>query len=426
MIHENRRSLAAFTLLEIMIALTVLSIVMTALLFTLSRMENISQQQITISEVQQSARAAHDEIVRMTRMAGRGGLQQDRGRLGRAIVVRNNAGIGAEPREVVTGVSDPPMAMEGTDILTVRGVMNSELVAVNYRDPTTSSYDDSTGIGFVTIPLTTPTGITQDLTALIDANNDGLEEALVLIDAIDASTYGVARLIPGGSIADDATEIRLQFDTQGGRGPDYAILSRDFDGDAAFPELNAVAFVGVLEEYRFYIRDDDDLGPVMSRARVFPNTDAPWNDDEDEVQVDYAIGIVDLQVALAFDSTIEGTFDDDNNATGPDDVIAEYDRDSSTDDDWLFNQTADDATEALWSGPWLPEAGAIEERPSLFAIRVSTLAMARGIERGHPSELIDGLEDRDYGIGVDDPINGHPNRSKRKRLLTTVIKPRNL
>ena len=52
--------------------------------------------------------------------------------------------------------------------------------------------------------------------------------------------------------------------------------------------------------------------------------------------------------------------------------------------------------------------------------------MAQKIERGHPSELMDGLEDRDYTTAAADPVNGDPNRLKRKRLLQTVIKPRNL
>ena len=140
--------------------------------------------------------------------------------------------------------------------------------------------------------------------------------------------------------------------------PDYALLSRDFDGDAAFPDLNGVAFVGILEEYRYYVRDDEDLGPLMSRARVFPNTEIAWRNDDDQLRVDYALGVIDLQVALAFDSDIEGSFDDDDNATGTDDQVVEHDRDSSTADDWLFNQPDDDPTEEIWAGPWVPELGA--------------------------------------------------------------------
>ena len=416
---------AGFTLLEVLIAMAVLSIVMGAMLFTLTRMEVVSNQQLTITEVQQSARAAHDEVVRMVRMAGRGGLQQDRARLGRALVVRNNVGTSGELREVATGAGDPPLAMVDTDILTVRGVLTSDLITVNYTDATTSSYDPDTGIGYVNVSLVTPTGLPQDLTSLTDAIDDGIEEALVLVDAIDASTYGVARLVPAGSsVTGDG--VRLQFDTLGGRGPEYSGLSRNFDGSSTFPELNAVAFVGVLEEYRYYVRDDEDLGPVMSRARVFPNTETPWNDDEDELTVDYAIGVVDLQVAYAFDSTYQGQFEDDDNATGTDDEIVEFDRDSSANDDWLFNQPTDDATQEIWSGPWLPEDDATEVKPTLYAVRVSTLAMAQEIERGHPADLMDGLEDREYTNAADHPVNGTTSRSKRKRLLQTVVKPRNL
>lgn len=427
-VHECRgrsRRLAGFTLLEILISLAVLSVVMGATLFTLTRMDALSHQQLTITEVQQSARAAHDEIVRMTRMAGRGGLQQDQGPLGRAIVVRNNAGLDGVPTEVASAAGDPPEAMVGTDILIVRGVMTSDLLTVNYQDITTSSYDPSTGTGSVTISAVTRTGVAQDLTPLTSAITGDVEEAIVIIDALDTATYGVARLVPSGSSI-DATSVTVEFDTQDGYGPDYAQLSRDFDGDAEFPDLNNVAFVGVLEEYRYYVRDDEDLGPVMSRARVFPNTETAWRNDDSQLQVDYALGVVDLQVALAFDSSIDGSFDDDDNGVGLDDEVVEQDRSSSTPDDWLYNQPNDDPSEELWAGPWVPEVGALAVKPNLFAIRVSTLAMAHQIERGHPSELLQGLEDRDYTTDADDPINGEIPRLKRKRLLQTVIKPRNL
>ena len=135
--------------------MTVLTVVMGAVLFTLTRMETLSHQQLTVTEVQQSARAAHDEVVRMVRMAGRGGLQQDTGPLGRAIQVRNNAGLAGVSQEVAAATGDPPEAMEGTDILIVRGVMNSDLMAVNYADPTSSSYDPVVGTGSVTLSMVT-------------------------------------------------------------------------------------------------------------------------------------------------------------------------------------------------------------------------------------------------------------------------------
>jgi len=48
-----------------------------------------------------------------------------------------------------------------------------------------------------------------------------------------------------------------------------------------------VAYVAILEEYRFYVREDhaisgnatSDLTPVLSRARFYPGTDQPYAAD---------------------------------------------------------------------------------------------------------------------------------------------------
>lgn len=413
-----------FSLLEVLVALTVVSVVMAALLLTFTRMETLSETQLTITEVQQSARAAHDEVLRMVRMAGRGGLQQDRAALGRALLVRNNVGLSTEPRAIADS-ADAPLAVEGTDVVVVRGVLTTNLLAVDYRDRSTSDYDSGSGVGTLVVSAKLPTGRYQDLSVLLDAAAAGTEEALVLIDAIDSSTYGVAQLVPS-SVTGDAGGVRLRFETQSERGEIYAQLSRNFDGEAVFPDLNAVAFVGVLEEYRYYVREAEDLGPTLARARLYPNTEEAYAGDDEQLAVDYATGVVDLQVALAFDSAHLGAIDDDDDAEGTDDEIVEHDRDNSEDDDWLFNQPSDDVTDEMWSGPWLPDEDATLPRPTLFAVRVSTLAMAGQIERGHPSPLLPGLEDHDYDTDADDPINGDPHRLKRKRLLQTVIKPRNL
>ena len=64
--------------------------------------------------------------------------------------------------------------------------------------------------------------------------------------------------------------------------------------------LSSVATVGMLEEYRIYVRDPDpDPVPSLAVARVYPNTDAVNNAlDPNAAAVDIADGISELQVAL--------------------------------------------------------------------------------------------------------------------------------
>ena len=60
--------------------------------------------------------------------------------------------------------------------------------------------------------------------------------------------------------------------------------------------LTTVAYVGLLEEYRFYVREDhaisgnaaSDLTPVLSRARFYPGTDQVYAADTSNFKQDIA------------------------------------------------------------------------------------------------------------------------------------------
>ena len=107
-------------------------------------------------------------------------------------------------------------------------------------------------------------------------------------------------------------------------------------------DVTSVAYVGILEEHRFYVRQMFDTGPNrtldaahrFSRARVFPGTDRPWrglgddsavgDPDHPSWSMDVADNIMDLQVALAFDSPRGGgSMSDDFDDVGNDDRIFE-------------------------------------------------------------------------------------------------------
>src|SRR4029077_2488897 len=82
----------------------------------------------------------------------------------------------------------------------------------------------------------------------------------------------------------------------------------------AYPAgLKSVNYVGLLEEYKFYVRNDhinpDDATtqpmPKLARARLFPGTATPAGYAAN-AHVDVADNILDLQVALGFDTTNAG------------------------------------------------------------------------------------------------------------------------
>ena len=81
--------------------------------------------------------------------------------------------------------------------------------------------------------------------------------------------------------------------------------------------LNTAVYVGLLEEYRFYVRQpdgrpmclpgDDPIPaspPKLSMARMFPGTETPYLDMLSNLAVDLADNILDMQLGLAFDTTL--------------------------------------------------------------------------------------------------------------------------
>lgn len=183
-------------------------------------------------------------------------------------------------------------------------------------------------------------------------------------------------------------------------------------------DFGAVAFVGVLEEHRFYIRQEfktapngtQDLASMFTRARVYPGTDLPWRgpDDDDDVEddahpswrVDVADNIVDLQVALGFNTP--------NGGSGDSHLFESAD---GVDDDWLYNNI-DEADPSTWVG---------DHR--LLFIRLTTLARTDRRDTWYQSPPLVRVEDHDLTTSQ---FNSETDRMFRYRPLQTFIDMRNL
>lgn len=387
---------AGFTLIEILVSLVVMVVVLVGLLALLEFNSRVAKAQINVADMQQSLRVVQADMVRMARMAGRGGLPPRRPAgatypgmplpAGPAVEVQNNV-----PAGTMIGGDPQASVVPSTDVLTVRGVLTTPFYQVN---ASSDGSIPSTGNGNITVRATSPTGVTQNLQPLIDAINSGQPEGILLVSAADDAIHAVVELT-GGTVSSDNVVLNLTT-TNGEHTSEYLQLSPD----GAYPAaLTSVVALGILEEYQYYVRDGDPA-PRLSRARLYPRTGAAYAGAASNLRADVADNILDLQVALGIDrdgtERIEDTQDEN--------------------DDWLFNAPADDPTSALWNDPSWP----------LYYLRITTLARTDRIDPRYVSPAIDAIEDRVYNEPEVPAQDDRLARSYRRRQLQTVVDLRNL
>lgn len=436
---RRRAQQAGFSVVELIVALALTTVVLIGVARFFDSAQTVYVGQMNVAEMQQAARGSLRDMQRYIRTLGRGGFPAASVTRplpgGLAVAVRNN--VVADTR-ILTGSTNPlvPIVAEGTDVLTVRGVFASPIYQVNHTDPNTlQRVGGQPLLGDVFLRSTTPTSVPQDLSVVIDivtrsqADADNpIKEALLLTSPLDPGIYGVVELDPLNSDISDPTNIRLRF-----RLADPAVdsdqrLANHYDAlnpNGAFPlELfeSRVGFVGVLEEYRFYIREEYEVpgdnmtawAPRLSKARVYPATQLPYRGDYDYLSLDVATRVLDLQIALGCDSSNK-----DPLVAVEDDVNFQiYETADGKNDDWLFNGTDDDPMAKPWNNL---DPG--DDYPDLYFVRVTALVRSRQADRGQLARLITSLEDRDY---TDTALNSYNERRYRRSLLQTVVDLRNL
>lgn len=417
------RRQAGFTLVELLLVTLLVVVLMVVTLDLFDGMNRLARAQTNLADLQQSQRVAQEELVRQVRMAGRGGLgDQPLGATVTAlapVAVRDNVGLGGGDRRVVAGESAE--AIEGSDVLVLRGVFSTPVYRIDYI--ATDAFDPVDRR--LVVRDVTPTGVPQDLAPLRQAISEQSPEALVLTDAL-GDAYGVAELDPASSQGGLADRVVLAYRTSGtARADRYAALS----SGGAFPALTKVLTVGLLEEHRFYVTEGDPA-PRLARARTFPVSEEVW---KGELAEPIAENVLDLQVALGFDSSLGGGFfacDDD--VAGDDDRIVETA--GGADDDWLFNRPEGDGEDATES-PWVPPVGGWTAapvgcgdvpQPQLYYVRVATLVRSPRPDPKYQAPVLDHLADRVYPLSADDRVNGDEARLHRRRILETTVDLRNL
>lgn len=417
---------SGFTLIELLITLGVFVVLLVAIMVIFQINSNVGRVQMNVADMQQALRITQHEILRLSRMAGRGGLpvadplQALYPPQGIALSIRNN--VAANTR-MVAG-DDDTLVLPGTDVLTLRGVFETPLYQINYADSATFALDPpeapgGTVTGTVMIRSISTRGVPQSLDPLIELIEKEVPQAILLSSPMDDAVYAVVQLDAGASAYDEVgrTWVQLAFRTDGTYGADYLRLSRGGAFDAA---LQSVGHLGILEEHRFYVRQTnaipgDATSPVvprLTRGRFFPGTDVPYRTDDDEdvakanARQDIADFIVDLQFALGLDSTNSGGRNGD--------IIETAD---GTADDWLLNR-AGESGDLAWQA--VPPAA----QPPVYYLRINALARTDRIDLNYLAPVLTRIEDRAYPGA--DPANQTEERRYRRRLLQTIVDLRNV
>lgn len=416
-----------FTLVEVTVSLIVTVIVLLGVLALFDFSNRLTRAQTNVSDMQQSLRVAQSDAMRLIRMAGCGGLSAGNPPNGVAVAMQNNVADGTK-----IGGGSTPEVVPGSDVLTIRGVFSSSVNQININAGGTFTLTPSINAptaGSLVLSNPGPFNTPQDLSAIIDAIKNTRREGLVLVSKTDPNIWAVVELDPGNSNVTNPNNITVGFRiTSGSHTADYLQLSST---PGSYPAgqsgLTAAASVGIVEEYRFYVRREyavagdktSDLQPKLSRARVYPHTQVPWGDDDTNWKVDIADNIFDLQVALGFDTpakdpaaaacgggTITGNGGDDLNC-------GIYESADGENDDWMYN--GEKNTDPL-----------LFANSVLYYIRLTTLARTDRRDKDYQAPVLARVEDNTYSTADTSIVNSTNERMYRRRLLRTVIDMRNL
>ncbi len=280
---------AGVTLIEVLVALALLSVVFIVFLSMLDGSAQLAKSQGNISDITEGLRFGMSAVIRVSRMAGSGGLP----------VVSPDSSGSLQPLafEVQDNVSSASAIggrtpLDGTDVLVVRGVMTGDLWDVGGADVTSSG-----GTGQVLVRDTSPyTGQDQELS--VPSYVVGMPVAISSQLPLDigSSLGGVRRY----------SDFRIGIVSSVTEGPGSLTLSYRETGNEKILDLNRggtfqalepefVVATGLIDDMTLFVADDGFgrptlyrvLGTVGAAEELVPN-------------------ISDLQIALGCDLNGDG------------------------------------------------------------------------------------------------------------------------
>jgi type II secretory pathway pseudopilin PulG len=436
---EPTRSQRGFTIVEMTVSIVVMMEIILGALLVFDFNSKLARVQGQLTDMQQNLRIGQFELVRFARMAGRGGLGVTTpSRLwpkGAAIEVRNN--VTSTNNTITLGDGSSPTVVLGTDVLTVRGVFTGQILSLNIAQAGTLTLFDSANNptppstatkGSVQVCSVSPSGMTQDLATLQTEVANPNHEAVVLRSSSNDAIWSVVELTGGSATASlcaGNSGVTINFIPIGDVYANaYQLLSPvNVDPISKNPTQNmptamtGAITLGVLEEYRYYIRQEfiipgnaaSGSAPRLTRARYYPGTEKRYNDDATNLQMDVAEDVLDLQVALGLDVNNDGAITDTANGT----------------DEYLYNSSADDVTQLAWQTVPGSVPAALTQ---LMLVRINLLARTSRQDTNYAAVLIPAIEDHIYSTsppaGSTTELNSDVNRMFRRRLLQTIVSPR--
>jgi len=423
---------AGFTLIEMIVSLFVLVLILVGVLYLFDLNSRLARVETNVAEMQQSLRIGQYDLVRVARMAGRGGLpvlsspnatNGFAGRLlptGVAVEVDNNVAAGT----TIDGAGGPEVVAK-TDILTLRGIFSGPVYSLNPINTVAFTPPNATGNGTLTIEDVSPTGVPQSfgqstqhdwLAGAIADANAGQQPAILFVSPL--GQYAVAAIQGGSAINGHTAVINYKIGSTGGSSTADSYLQ--LMAGAAYPAaLKTVAFAGILQEYKYYIRSEPSVPgdpnsakiSALSRAELYPNTNTPVGGVAANLGEDIADNVLDLQVAFGIDVNNDGTIED--HTTDPTLTTAT--------DEWLLNDSSDTSGSINWNP--LPSA---PPEPLLY-LRITTLAETAGAAPNYIAPAIQTIEDHAYNEpATPSTYAERASRAHRRRELTTVVDLRNL
>ena len=280
------------SLIETLVALG-LAVAVSAFAFSLFAFhQRLARAQLADASLQQAQQAAHRELRRALRAAGRGGIAR--------------ALPGGEPRSELAAFVEKDVvpghpvgavtAAEGSDVLVLRGAMNGPLYWVE-----NSAFDPVAGRGWVDVRAETAGGLPQPLDMMREAGDAG-DDALLLVSGA-APVHAVVPITDVRATGRGRRRrLRVHFHADASRGPvAAAYLGMSSGGVWPAGRMGSVQRAGVLEEWRFYVRPGDSesgRGPQLAKARFYPGTGIAWRRRGANLVQPIADDVVDLDVTL--------------------------------------------------------------------------------------------------------------------------------
>lgn len=424
---NTKHASSGYTLLEALVTLFIVAEILIATLVLFDFNSRVGRTQTQIAELQQGQRIGMNSIVRLARMAGRGSLPQGNLPTGTALAVRTKV---PEDTHIAPADAASPLILEGTDVLTLRGVFTRPIYFINGAGTISFSPDTGSGVpggslqvsnGYAPVlgeDIDSDVTVSQDVTPLIEAITAERPEALVIASRVDNAIVAVVELDPANSSAGDPANLTIAFLNTGGTHTAAYAAAVPFPG-----ALRTAVFVAPLDEYRFYLTPPDDgfdlepgadpvadagygrRSPRLCMGRFYPFTDVPFDDDPANYCLELAENFFDLQFALGIDLNGSGIVDEAA------DLVA---------DEWLFNVQGDSDDDGA---PINPTFGT----GRILGLRISTLAMTDRPDPAYRAPEYTSLEDRLYPkTGADMLVNHDTQRRFRRRTLQSIIDLRSL